>query len=142
MIRTRRHAHRGSVLATGFVIDAALVGHAEARRRVLAVWRPGAVVHDELGALVVTGLPVMRVRAERGPGAPVVDQHGVPATLPLDADEAAQLAGPEAIAVSRGGAATAGIAASVARRKRSAFMTDSIRGLASAVRLGSCWRPF
>jgi hypothetical protein len=105
MIRARRHAHRGSVLATGFVIDAGLVGRAEARRRVLAVWRPGAVVHDELGALVVTGLPVMRVRAEHAPGAPVVDQHGVPAALPLDADEAAQLAGPDAIAVARGGAA-------------------------------------
>jgi hypothetical protein len=105
MIRTRRHAHRGSVLATGFVIDAGLVGRAEARRRVLAVWRPGAVVHDEVGALVVTGLPVMRVRAERGPGAPIVDQHGVPAAVPLDADEAAQLAGPDAIAVARGGAA-------------------------------------
>jgi hypothetical protein len=105
VIRPRRHAHRGSVLAIGFVIDAELVGRAEARRRVLAVWRPGAVVHDQLGALVVTGLPVVRVRAERGPGAPIVDQHGVPAALPLDADEAAQLAGPDAIAVARGGAA-------------------------------------
>jgi hypothetical protein len=105
MIRTRRHAHRGSVLATGFVIDAALVGRAEARRRVLAVWRPGAVVHEDLGALVVTGLPVIRVRADRAPGAPIVDQHGVPATLPLDPDEAARLAGPGAIAVARDGAA-------------------------------------
>lgn len=105
MIRTRRHAHRGSVLATGFVIDAELIGLAEARRRALAVWRPGAMVHDEPGALVVTGLPVMRVRAERAPGAPIVDQHGMPSTLPLAADEAARLAGPDAIAVARGGAA-------------------------------------
>ncbi|HEX3765725.1 MAG TPA: bpX6 domain-containing protein [Kofleriaceae bacterium] len=105
MIAPRRHAHRGSVRAIGFVIDVGLVGLAEARRRVLAVWRPGAVVHDQRGALIVTGLPVTRVRAQQAPGAPIVDQHGVPATLPLDADEAAQLAGPGAIAVAEAGAA-------------------------------------
>ena len=36
---------RGVVEAAGFLIDAALLGEAEARRRILELWEPGATVY-------------------------------------------------------------------------------------------------
>ena len=105
MIRPRRIAHRGPVVATGFVIDPALVGTAEARRRVLASWVPGAVVRESEGAFVITGLPARRVRVARAPGTPLVEQHGVLAAMPLDADEAADIGAPGCIVIASAGAA-------------------------------------
>lgn len=92
MIRPRRVAHRGSVVAAGFVIDPALIGHAEARRRVLAVWATGARVYQLAGRLVVVGLRPVRVRVSAAAGAPLVEQHGVLAALPLEPDEHEALA--------------------------------------------------
>ncbi len=105
MIRPRRLAHRGTVVATGFVIDSGLVGAAEARRRVLALWMPGAIVRELEGAFIVTGLRATRVRIGLAPGSPLVEQHGVLAAMPLDADEAAAVAGPGSIVLARAGAA-------------------------------------
>jgi hypothetical protein len=95
------------VVAAGFVIDPALVGVDEARRRVLALWTPGARVHAHDGRLVITGLPPRRVRTELAPGAPLVVEHGMLAALPLAADEAAALASPGAVVVARGAIAEA-----------------------------------
>jgi len=92
MIRPRRLGHHGSVVATGFVVDPALIGVAEARRRILDVWAPGAVVVEHAGLLAITGLRARRVRAALAPGAPLVEQHGVVAAAPLDPDEAEVLA--------------------------------------------------
>lgn len=78
------NAHRGSVVAVGFVIDAALVGVDEARRRVLALWTRGAVVHEIGSFLILSGLAARRVRVERAPGTPLVEQHGVVSSFPLD----------------------------------------------------------
>lgn len=105
MIRPRRLGHRGTVLATGFVIDATLIGLAEAQRRILSLWMPGAVVRNYRGHLVVTGLRPARVRASLAPGVPLVHQCGVLAAMPLDADEAAALAVPGAFVFARGGVA-------------------------------------
>lgn len=105
MIPPRRLAHRGTVLATGFVIDMSLVGAAEARRRVLSLWRPGAVVRDFDAQLVITGLSPSRVRVCDAPGAPLVEQHGMIAAMPLADDEAVELSAAGGIVVARAGAA-------------------------------------
>jgi hypothetical protein len=107
-IRLRRAGHRGSVVATGLVVDTALVGVAEARRRVIAAWTPGATVHEADGLLVVTGLRATRLRAELAAGAPIVVDGGVATTVPLDDDERDALAAitvPGAVVIARAGAA-------------------------------------
>jgi hypothetical protein len=101
----RRLAHRGTVVATGFVIDASLLGVAQARQRVLALWTPGAKIHLHDDGFVITGLHPNRIRVSVAPGTPIVEQHGVFATLPLDADEVAELAVPRSIVVAAGGVA-------------------------------------
>lgn len=105
MIHPRRLAHRGTVVATGYVIDAALVGAAEAWRRVLALWRPGASVRQGGDELFITGLVPSRVRVPEALGTPLVGQHGVVAAMPLDADEAAELAVPGSVVLARNGIA-------------------------------------
>jgi hypothetical protein len=107
-VRPRRLAHRGSVVAIGFAIDPGLTGLAEARRRVLALWTPGATVTEADGLLAITGLRAVRVRADAAPGAPIVEQAGLASAVPLEADEAAALAAdapPRAVIVARAGAA-------------------------------------
>jgi hypothetical protein len=93
--------YRGSVMAVGFAIDAALVGEAEARRRVLALWAPGATVLAHGSLYVIAGLRAMRVRCEAAPGMPLVAQGSVVAAMPVDA--ATFAAG--SIVVARGGEA-------------------------------------
>jgi hypothetical protein len=104
-MRPRRLAHRGTVVATGFVIDSSLVGAAETRRRVLALWVPGASVREREGDFVITGLRASRVRVSTAPGTPLVAQQGLLATLPLDPDEIAELGVPGAIVIARSGLA-------------------------------------
>ncbi|MBL8625952.1 MAG: hypothetical protein JNK64_31850 [Myxococcales bacterium] len=103
-VRPRRVAHRGSVIACGCAFDVAALGVAEARRRALALWVPGARVLAADGVIAVTGLPPHRVRAEHAPGAPLVEQGGVVATAPLTDDERAALPAGAAVVV-RGGVA-------------------------------------
>ncbi len=105
MIQPRRLVHRGTVVATGYVIDTSLIGAMEARHRVLSLWRPGASVRQREGDVFVTGLVPARVRVTAAAGTPLVDQHGVLAAMPLDADEVAQLEVTRAVVVARNGAA-------------------------------------
>lgn len=74
---------RGSVIARGFAVDRALVGDGEAQRRILALWARGAELRVHGTLLVVSGLPAQRVRIAQAPGAPLVEQGGVLATLPV-----------------------------------------------------------
>lgn len=67
----------GRVEARAVVLDVATIGVAEARRRALALLRPGATVHD-LGAdgwLVLLAEP-LELDAWRFPGAPLVEREG------------------------------------------------------------------
>ncbi len=105
MIRPRRIAHHGTVVATGFVVDSSLVGAEESRRRVLALWTPGASVREHEGELVVVGLRATRVRVSTAAGTPLVPQHGVVAAMPLDADEAAALGVRGVVVIARAGVA-------------------------------------
>lgn len=87
MIRPRALVHRGSVIAAGFALDRALLGEHETRRRVLALWRPGATVRAHGGWLLITGLAPARVHTARAPGAPLVAQRDLLAAMPLAPDE-------------------------------------------------------
>ena len=61
-LHLRQAAHRGAVVAIGFVIDVNTLGLAEARRRIVELWQPGAIVTELAGALVIVGLRPRRVR--------------------------------------------------------------------------------
>jgi hypothetical protein len=107
-VRLRSAGHRGSVIAVGYVVDAALVGAAEARRRVVALWTPAATVYAVGDQLVVTGVRAHRVRAALAPGAPIALQDGIATTAPLADDEAVALRDllvPGALVVARAGVA-------------------------------------
>jgi len=99
-VTPRQLAHRGAVIATGFVIDTSLVGLAEARRRILALWRPGASVREHRELLVITGLRAVRVRVSAAPGAPLVEASGVLAAFPVEDSSDA----PGRVLLVRGGA--------------------------------------
>lgn len=70
---------RGRVRATGFLLEPAVLGEAEARRRVLAAWRPGArlLLLGDGGWLLLLAQPV-DLRAEQAPGLPVLAGPGRP----------------------------------------------------------------
>jgi hypothetical protein len=69
----RALVHRGVVEAAGFLVEKALPGAVEARRRVLSLWSPGARVYGlPEGWLLVLPRPV-RVRCDRAPGLPLVE---------------------------------------------------------------------
>jgi hypothetical protein len=107
-VRLRSAGHRGSVIATGYVVDPALVGAAEARRRIVAAWTPGAAVHASGDLLIVTGVRAHRVRAQLAPGAPITEQDGLATTAPLGDDEVAalrELQVPGAVVLARAGVA-------------------------------------
>ena len=87
------------------MIDSSLVGAAEARRRVLALWTPGASVREHQGEFIITGLRATRARVATAAGTPLVEQHGTLATMPLDADEVAEVGVPGCIVIARAGVA-------------------------------------
>lgn len=77
--------YRGTVTAAGFVIDVALIGTAEAQRRVLAWWQSGAVVRELGPDRWLMSLPtVVELRCELAPGLPVVAREG--GYAPADVD--------------------------------------------------------
>lgn len=109
-VRLRRPAHRGSVLASGLVVDARVVGEETARARVLTVADGGADVHRVGTAFVVRFATPMRLVAEEALGAPLVRFGRVESTAPLDADETRALegiVGPESVVLVVGGIASA-----------------------------------
>jgi hypothetical protein len=71
-VLARTLVHRGVVEAAGFLVEEAVPGETEARRRVLSLWSPGTRVHRlPEGWLVELPHPV-RVRCDRSPGLPLV----------------------------------------------------------------------
>ncbi|MEV6103189.1 bpX6 domain-containing protein [Streptomyces sp. NPDC051940] len=74
---------RGRTEARALLLATALIGEAEARARVLALWRPGTTVHRLPGGDWLVTLPEpLSVRAEHAPGLPLtgpeVPQDGEP----------------------------------------------------------------
>jgi hypothetical protein len=91
-LRPRRHLHRGTVRAAALWFDPALLGEAEARRRVLAAWTPAASVHAVAGGYLLR-LPQPRaVASDSAPGLPLTLEQGVLSSAPLSAAERERLA--------------------------------------------------
>lgn len=115
-IRLRRLVHRGRVEAAALLFDEASLGAAETRRRILALWRPGAEVArlDERRLLLRLDRPLW-VDAGRAPGGPLVavpavSGSGGPSRMlsaaPLDEAEIEALGGRrDAVVVVEAGAA-------------------------------------
>ncbi|MFT3774166.1 MAG: bpX6 domain-containing protein [Minicystis sp.] len=108
----RRLVHRGVVEAAGILVDEALVGPLEARRRVIAAWSPGASVH-RLGAGLLVRFPQpRRIDCASAPGLPLVrtaaSSTAPLASAPLAPDELAAVAPPAgSIVLVRAGALAA-----------------------------------
>src|SRR6185369_10932666 len=103
VVRPRALTHRGVVEASAFLVDAALAGPLEARRRILALWVPGATVYrDPLGWLIRLPSP-RRVRCDRSPGLPLTAEKVVGGralvSAPFAADELRALDPPEGATV-------------------------------------------
>ena len=69
--RPRTPAWRGVVDASGFLVDTALLGETEARRRILALWEPGATVHRVARGWLIRLPAPRRVRCDQAPGLPL-----------------------------------------------------------------------
>jgi hypothetical protein len=70
-IRPRTPAWRGVVHAAGFLVETALIGEAEARRRVLSVWEPGATVYRLTRGWLIRLAGPRLVRCDQAPGLPL-----------------------------------------------------------------------
>ncbi len=104
-IRPRALRHRGTVDAAGFLFDTHLIGIAEARRRVLAVWTQGAQVFQLDEALLVRLPSPHRVACDVATGAPLVKLNDALFAAPLATDEMKALDVPRNCVVCvRGGA--------------------------------------
>jgi hypothetical protein len=108
--------HRGVVLASAFLVDPALLGLREARRRIIDTWTPGATVH-RVGIALLIRLPAPRwIDCARAPGLPLLPlgearQDCAPtalAALPLTKEELARISplSPDAVVQMRHGALT------------------------------------
>jgi hypothetical protein len=104
-VRPRALKHRGTVEAAGFIFDARLLGLAEARRRVLAVWTQGAQVFQLDEALLVRLPSPHRVACDVATGAPLIKLNDALFAAPLAIDELKALDAPRNCVVCvRGGA--------------------------------------
>jgi len=92
----RRLVHRGTVLAAGFLVDTALVGEGEARRRILALGGVEGVRRGAEGLFVRLRAPVW-VDAARAPGAALVASGAVLCAAPFDRDEIETIAPPRGV---------------------------------------------
>lgn len=90
--RPRAHVHRGSVEAVALWFDPALLGEAEARRRVLAAWTPGVGVFSLAGGFLLRLPAPRRVDCDSAPGLPFTLEEGVLCSMPLSASERERLA--------------------------------------------------
>ncbi|WP_225888305.1 bpX6 domain-containing protein [Myxococcus xanthus] len=86
-LRPRQQVHRGTVRASAFWLDPALLGEAEARRRILAVWTPGMSVHAVAGGYLVEMSAPRTVVCEAALGLPLTREYGVLSSAPLSPAE-------------------------------------------------------
>ncbi|RKH23744.1 hypothetical protein D7Y13_27835 [Corallococcus praedator] len=94
VLRPRAHVHRGTVVAAAFWFHAGALGVSEARRRVLAAWRPGASVWVLDGGYLLRLPAPCKVAVEAAPGLPLVLESGVLTSAPLTPKERERLAPP------------------------------------------------
>jgi len=98
-VRPRALAWQGVVDAAGFLIDTSLIGEAEARRRILALWEPGAAVHPVARGWLIRLPAPRRVRSDQAPGMPLTAEKvplgRVLAGAPFTAEELRALDPPD-----------------------------------------------
>ncbi len=142
-LRPRRAFHRGSVLASGLVLDVARLGFATARARVLRLSVHNAAVFRMEGALFVRFAFPMRVSTGAVGGAPVVRQGNLHAAAPLDDDEVTALdAGVEAVVTVHGGVASVWPVADQAREDLADWLdVTDFEVCPSALSLGASVAP-
>ncbi|MFY1830999.1 bpX6 domain-containing protein [Myxococcus fulvus] len=100
----RQHLHRGTVSAVAFWFDPVLLSEAEARRRVMSLWAPGASVLWAAEGYLLR-LPVAR-RCDAGtsPGLALTLERGVLVSAPLSSVEWERVeARPGSLVLVRGG---------------------------------------
>ncbi|HYO72859.1 MAG TPA: bpX6 domain-containing protein [Archangium sp.] len=90
--RPRAQVHRGSVEAVALWFDPVLLGEAEARRRVLAAWTPGAGVYALAEGFLLRLPAPCRMECAAAPGLPFTLEDGVLLSAPLSASERERLA--------------------------------------------------
>jgi hypothetical protein len=87
----RRPLFQGSQQVRGLWFDCALLGEAEARRRVLAAWERDARAWRVRDGYLLAWTRPRRLICAHAPGLPLCDQDGVLASAPLAAAERARL---------------------------------------------------
>ncbi|RJS21767.1 hypothetical protein DRW03_15605 [Corallococcus sp. H22C18031201] len=90
-LRPRAHLHRGTVSARALWFDPRLLGEAEARRRVLAVWEPGAVVLQVAEGYLLQWETSRTMDCAQALGLPLTWEEGVLLSVPLLPQERASL---------------------------------------------------
>jgi hypothetical protein len=95
----RAHVHRGTVEAVALWFDPALLGEAEARRRVLSAWTPGVGVYALAGGFLLRLPAPRRLACDGAPGLPLTLEEGVLVSAPLSPSERERLAPPPGTAV-------------------------------------------
>src|SRR5271163_2164718 len=106
-LKARRVTHRGTLPASGFLLESELVGEAEARRRILALWQTKARVYGlKDGLLLLLHNPVL-ISTEEAIGTPLVYQDGFFLGAPLSEKEMRALQAPfSSLVCVRGGSIT------------------------------------
>jgi hypothetical protein len=87
----RRPVFEGSQMVRALWFDCALHGEAEARRRVLAAWEPGARAYRVHNGFLLEWSRPRRTMCARAPGLPLCERDGVLASAPLSDGERARL---------------------------------------------------
>ncbi|MBN8470364.1 hypothetical protein JYJ95_27980 [Corallococcus exiguus] len=93
-VRPRAQVHRGTVVAAAWWFHPGLLGEAEARRRVLSAWSPGATVWALAGGHLLRLATPCKSAVEAAPGLPLVLESGVLTSAPLSPKERERLEPP------------------------------------------------
>jgi len=99
LVRPRAHVHRGRVAVAALWFDPALLGEAEARRRVLTAWAPGVAVFSLAGGLLLRWAVPVRMDCAVAPGLVFTEEEGVLWSAPLSPSERERLSPPPGSAV-------------------------------------------
>nr|WP_254330038.1 bpX6 domain-containing protein [Corallococcus exiguus] len=94
VVRPRAQVHRGTVVVAAWWFHSGLLGEAEARRRVLAAWSPGATVWALAGGHLLKLATPCKSAVGAAPGLPLVLESGVLTSAPLSPKERERLAPP------------------------------------------------
>lgn len=142
----REIVHRGVVEAAAILVDEALAGPLEARRRVVAAWSPGASVHRLAGGILLRFPAPRSIDCARAPGLPLVrigaGASAPIASAPLAPDELSALAPPPgAVLLVRGGALSAAVPADADAEDPAAYLDLAAFTVHRAEPLGAPARP-